>query len=1359
MSAIFKSKALEANLSNTKQDSIELSESHRYFLSLSESYHGIHDITSHFFAELYHKYPNYKDIAESMRKIALGDYWLYLQGNNPDKNLSIIQEIFFDLLIKPLSKDDRKVLFSTLIEFTGIIINHYQNAFNDIIRKTMNKILSLLDTDMEIVLIHSNTISNNLMKLSEIPEFSEPYYELYRSLCLNSLQYWNKCTNIDNFLLERETLFTRESRKILKETGKSLNDKYTDLFENAKDIHSLKENIPLHSEFANFYRKVTDSLKSIQDKFHYIVYLLNVRGMKPQKEYLMYDLNSILGSIFKEMENDDIIPFLDSVFSVLKDLIKTNRHSVLNCCKTLGIKLIEKDSFPLCSYFAKKVLELGFIRPKSFYRENDWVTVADPAHIANIRSWLDIFISDPQKYEMILAGLTANLKMGGVLIFDTDLFQKDITRLLNADIKKSYKLVKHLCKLFPVYFNEIGAEGELRDVTTLMDEISLRKDKLVHFLRKQVHSESNNSHIELTKQVFILWSQKDKSGLKAIIPKDVFNSIDTEGTHIAPLHQRIKKTAGLIGIEPHELLYVNKKDLKKYLDSNDDITAKKIGMICSLYNMLMEKYSFRTIDICNYLRKFRIPSGKKIDTLEKYLCENNTEMALKTVYEMMEQLKDIIFSEEKTEGWENIYYKRHIAYGIPSMYGTYHEERFESLGKLFKLEQIAKKLIMDLKNNINLSYITADTLHRILNVLEYYQRGLKIDSISISKLDQYIKMFRYSLTSRSFTLRQYINMFRFISESLSAIIRQYFLKPYDDPLRIIIPQIFDCKEKTQQETENIINSKSEEFYRHMLSNAFLLQGLDTFITNIISAMNNMVNNYSMEMIRDIMTFDKEMIISPFYDKTKKLDNQVFLGQKAFNLKKLYLLGYPVPPGFVISTEIFRRKDTILNHPKLMKDIDKSLKYHIENLEKISGKEFGNKDNPLLLSVRSGASITMPGAMNTFLNVGINEDIIRELSKRENYAWTAWDCYRRFLQTWGMSYGINRDTFDKIIRDYKKVYNIEIKADFNPAQMREIAYAYRDLIKKNNIFLENDPFKQIRQTIINVFNSWDSELALTYRNILDIADEWGTAVIVQKMVLGNLNNTSGTGVAFTRADYSSKAGIHLNGDYTWVSQGEDIVGGLVNPLPISPDQPYCKMPDHSLKNVFPGIYNRLKLICHDLIERHGFDHQEIEFTFESQNPDDLYILQIRDQNIGQEIEMDMFETPVDNDNILGCGIGIGKGVLNGIIIFDEEDMLELKNLYPHQGLILARPDTVPDDIGLIYECDGLITSRGGSTSHAAVTAERLNKKCIVNTEGLIVDEQNKKCWFGKKTMKKGEKIALDTIKGCIYKGNYSIKKLR
>ena len=261
-----------------------------------------------------------------------------------------------------------------------------------------------------------------------------------------------------------------------------------------------------------------------------------------------------------------------------------------------------------------------------------------------------------------------------------------------------------------------------------------------------------------------------------------------------------------------------------------------------------------------------------------------------------------------------------------------------------------------------------------------------------------------------------------------------------------------------------------------------------------------------------------------------------------------------------------------------------------------------------------------------------------------------------------------------------------------------------------------------------------------------------------MVLGNLNYTSGTGVLFTHAPHIHKPGIYLFGDYSLVSQGEDIVGGLVNPFALSSKQPNDENPEQSLQMRFPEIFERLRNLSTEMIEEHGFSHQEIEFTFESQNPDDLYILQTRDQDLTSQSKPDAFFEPVAEENLLGRGIGIGGGALNGIAVFDESDIRHFKETKPDNKLILVRPDTVPEDIGLIFETNGLVTARGGATSHAAVTAVRLGKICVVNVASLVVNDRKKQFSMGNTVISVGDEIAIDGTIGCVYKGNFALNVL-
>ena len=261
-----------------------------------------------------------------------------------------------------------------------------------------------------------------------------------------------------------------------------------------------------------------------------------------------------------------------------------------------------------------------------------------------------------------------------------------------------------------------------------------------------------------------------------------------------------------------------------------------------------------------------------------------------------------------------------------------------------------------------------------------------------------------------------------------------------------------------------------------------------------------------------------------------------------------------------------------------------------------------------------------------------------------------------------------------------------------------------------------------------------------------------------MVMGNRSKRSGSGVAFTHNPKLKKPGINLYGDFTLCSQGEDIVAGLVYTLPVSESQRedgyhHCRF---SLESAFPRIYKRLYEIATELIEKYNFNNQEIEFTFESEDPDDLYILQIREQNIIQKEKTAVFSASAGEMKLIGKCIGAGGGCMSGMVSFDMEDLLNNKKRYPAESHILVRPDTVPDDIQMIFICDGLVTGRGGVTSHAAVAAEQLGKVCIVNCKELVVNDREKRCLINNQVVKKGNFISIDGNLGHIYLGRYPVK---
>jgi pyruvate,orthophosphate dikinase len=472
------------------------------------------------------------------------------------------------------------------------------------------------------------------------------------------------------------------------------------------------------------------------------------------------------------------------------------------------------------------------------------------------------------------------------------------------------------------------------------------------------------------------------------------------------------------------------------------------------------------------------------------------------------------------------------------------------------------------------------------------------------------------------------------------------------------------------------------------------------------------------------------------------------------------MGLPVPPGFIITTEIFRCRELIDSYPPANKNFREQIDREISNLEKLTGKSFGASENSLLVSVRSGATVSQPGMMDSYLNVGINETIVYGIIKQTGEDWFVWDCYRRFLQSYGMSFGLKRDNFDSIINEFKNKYSVSLKREFTPQQMKEVAMAYKELIRSKGIDVQESPREQLYIAIQRVLNSWNSAKARTYRKIMGISDDWGTAVTVQAMAFGNLSKQSGSGVLFTHSPKFSSDLLRPWGDYTIGNQGEDVVSGLVATYPVSDYQAKMenRQVDFALENKFPEIYHTLREIAKVIIYEKRWSPQDIEFTFEGPQEKNLYILQTRNMEMREGRTFPSFESASEMSvNILGHGIGVSGGAMSGRVVFGLDDILHWRKIEPETSLILIRGDTVPDDIEEISVADGLLTARGGATSHAAIVANRLDKTCVVGCTDLVSMEKDKKLLLNQKVINVGQFISIDGSEGSIYLGKMKVSE--
>ncbi len=494
------------------------------------------------------------------------------------------------------------------------------------------------------------------------------------------------------------------------------------------------------------------------------------------------------------------------------------------------------------------------------------------------------------------------------------------------------------------------------------------------------------------------------------------------------------------------------------------------------------------------------------------------------------------------------------------------------------------------------------------------------------------------------------------------------------------------------------------------------------------------------------------------------DMRELLGGKGANLAEMTNIGLPVPRGFTVSTEACCKYYD--DGEKLDSSIIEEIKSKITELEEVTGKKFGDKENPLLVSVRSGARASMPGMMDTVLNLGMNDEVAEGFSKVTNNPRFVYDSYRRFIQMFAdVVMGFPKSSFERLFDKIKEEKNVEYDTDLSAEDLKEVIRIYKGEYEKlAHTSFPQDPTEQLIEAVKAVFRSWNNDRAITYRRLNDIPSAWGTAVNVQEMVYGNKGETSGTGVAFTRNPATGENKLY--GEYLMNAQGEDVVAGIRTPQSIN-----------TLKEVMPECYEEFKRIC-KLLENHYRDMQDMEFTIEDgklfmlqtrngkrtakaalQIAVDLVnegmitkeeaLLKIEPKQLDQLLHPNFDDESLKAAKVIATGLAASPGAATGKLCFTAEDVIKMHNA-GEKDLILARLETSPEDIEGMNLAHGILTVRGGMTSHAAVVARGMGTCCVSGCGDIVVDEDTKTLTLKDGTVfKEGDYISLDGSTGNVY----------
>lgn len=500
----------------------------------------------------------------------------------------------------------------------------------------------------------------------------------------------------------------------------------------------------------------------------------------------------------------------------------------------------------------------------------------------------------------------------------------------------------------------------------------------------------------------------------------------------------------------------------------------------------------------------------------------------------------------------------------------------------------------------------------------------------------------------------------------------------------------------------------------------------------------------------------------------KADERELLGGKGANLAEMTRIGLPVPQGFTITTEACRAYFN--NGNQLTKTIEGEIDRAIKNLEDMTGKQFGGADEPLLVSVRSGAAVSMPGMMDTILNLGLNDTTVISLGEQCNDMAFAFDCYRRLIQMYGeVVMQIRPERFMSHLDQVMTHKGAKTERELTADDWRSVVTTYKQIVlEEAGEPFPQDPATQLTGAVRAVFDSWYNPRADVYRKHHRISESLGTAVNVQQMVFGNMTGASGTGVLFTRNPATGEKALY--GEFLLHAQGEDVVAGVRTPQPLQ-----------QLQSDYPDLYRQLAQTAEKL-EQHYRDMQDIEFTIEQGK---LYLLQTRNGKrtaaAAMKIAVDLAEEHVisreeairriepaslnqllhpslrvkDSDKVLAKGLAASPGAATGRIVFDPEQVIALAN--SGEKVILVRPETTPDDLEAMMASKGILTNHGGMTSHAAVVARSLGKPCVCGCDALEINLREKTCRLGEKTFHEGDMITLNGATGDVYEGELELSE--
>jgi pyruvate,orthophosphate dikinase len=636
--------------------------------------------------------------------------------------------------------------------------------------------------------------------------------------------------------------------------------------------------LPGYGNFVSVYQdlpgKIFNAIPDEKLKHHYkmifLFHTMNIAGLSNIHEETLTEINRTIAWLICHEDIQNVQLLIQKTFGILKESAEKFPDTVLKSVLNVGRGVYKTDESDLVHFFNEEVVRLGFQTPDFTGMSDDWQIQSNLAHIQNIRTWMELITLNPKWSKKLLSSLIIHLSLSGVLIKDTDLFPRDITGFLNSDIRPVYNLSKQLMRLFPAFFNEIGAEGLLRDISTEIDEICKRKDILIHFLRKQSHVESSNKIVPLMEATLDFWKTKSKERLRRYLPQNLYDQIEPAGPYIDGVNMvinRIFLARGLVRIS--DLLLPGTDSMAELVggfpeEYRPDI--ERVRLAIHFYKLLNQKYCIDHCEVNDAITQMQSSIPFKFDGLRDALVLKDTFGKISGLLDYLQQLKDIILSPEIFDIHEDLYRKRHIAADIPSLYGSYREAKFDALGLTFRLEFLVNTLFEDLIEDFDYGFVTHETFERIYEYLKLFNQALNIDGIPAREFELQLELLNKSLKIKMVTFTQYRDIFRGFTQVVRNLVSNYFNNIHKENLREISVELPAEKllPKYLHESDNreeLFQQVAEIFLRDAIASSLGIQKLDLFLTRISNTLHEQAERLPLDKHYLLLTYNPRNIVT------------------------------------------------------------------------------------------------------------------------------------------------------------------------------------------------------------------------------------------------------------------------------------------------------------------------------------------------------------------------------------------------------------------------------------------------------------------------------------------------------------------